>query len=87
VDNSASAVEVGDRIRVLLEEGCQAIYLRVKSDRLADLCTTISYLTDAGIDTDIGMVYPMITDIQTLYPNDLKLTESPVVEVTIRPIE
>jgi hypothetical protein len=87
VNNSASAVEVGDRIRVLLEEGCQAIYLRVKSDRLADLCTTISYLTDAGIDTDIGMVYPMITDIQTLYPNDLKLTESPVVEVTIRPIE
>jgi hypothetical protein len=87
VDNFPSAVKVGDRIRVLLEEGCQAIYLRVKSDHLADLCTTISYLTDAGIDTDIGMVYPMITDIQTLYPNDLKLTESPVVEVTIRPIE
>ncbi|HAJ58723.1 MAG TPA: hypothetical protein DCP31_05205 [Cyanobacteria bacterium UBA8543] len=87
VDNSADAASVPDRIRVLLEEGCQAIYLRVKSDRLADLCTTISYLTDAGIDTDIGMVYPMITDIQTIYPNDLKLTESPVVEVTIRPIE
>lgn len=87
VDNSADAASVCDRIRVLLEEGCQAIYLRVNSDRLADLCTTISYLTDAGIDTDIGMVYPMITDIQTIYPNDLKLTKSPVVEVTIRPIE
>ncbi|MCA1990715.1 MAG: DEAD/DEAH box helicase [Coleofasciculus sp. S288] len=87
VDNSADAASVPDRIRVLLEEGCQAIYLRVKSAHLADLCTTISYLTDAGIDTDIGMVYPMITDIQTIYPNHLKLTESPVVEVTIRPIE
>jgi len=87
VDNSADAASVCDRIRMVLEEGCQAIYLRVKSDHLADLCTTISYLTDAGIDTEIGMVYPMITDIQTLYPNDLKLTESPVVEVTIRPIE
>ena len=87
VDNFPDAASVCDRIRILLEEGYQAIYLRVKSDRLADLCTTISYLTDAGIDTDIGMIYPMITDIQTLYPNDLKLAESPVVEVKIRPIE
>ncbi len=87
MDDSADAVSVCDHMRLLLEDGCQAIYLRVKSDRLTKLCVTISYLTDAGIDTDIGMVYPMITDIQTVYPNDLKLTESPIVEVTIRPIK
>ncbi len=87
VDGTDNAVTVCDRMRLLLENGCQAIYLRVKSDRLASLCATLSYLTDAGIDTDIGMVYPMITDIQTIYPNDLRPTEPPLIEVTIRPIK
>ncbi|MHC5917956.1 MAG: hypothetical protein ACYTXE_44880, partial [Nostoc sp.] len=63
------------------------IYLRVKTDNLTSLCATISYLTDAGIDTDTGMVYPMITDIQTIYPNDLRPNEVPVIQVTVRPIK
>ena len=75
------------RIRMLLEDGYQVIYLRVRSDRLDSLCSTISYISDAGIDTDVGMVYPMITDIQTIYSNDLKFTEPPVIEVTVRPIQ
>lgn len=78
---------VCNKMRALLENGCQTIYLRVESNNLASLCTTISYLTDAGIDTDIGMVYPMITDIQTIYPNDLKPSKAPVIEITVRPIK
>lgn len=87
VDGTDNGGTVCDRMRLLLEDGCQAIYLRVKSDRLASLCATLSYLTDAGIDTDIGMVYPTITDIQTIYPNDLRPTELPLIEVTVRPIK
>jgi hypothetical protein len=75
------------RIRKLLENGCRAIYLRVSGEHRASLCQTISYLTDAGIDTEFGMVYPMITDIQTIYTNDLTATSYPQIEVTIRPIE
>jgi len=81
------AVSICDRIRVLLEDGYQVVYLRVRSDRLDSLCSTISYISDAGIDTDVGMVYPMITDIQTIYSNDLKFIEPPVIEVTVRPIQ
>ncbi len=75
------------RIRKLLENGCRAIYLRVRGDRLDSLCQTISYLTDVGIDTEFGMVWPMITDIQTIYTNELTATSHPQIEVTIRPIE
>ena len=63
LDGTTSTTTVSDKMRALLEAGCQTIYLRIKSDNLAYLCATISYLTDAGIDTDFGMVYPMITDI------------------------
>ena len=87
VTEGENAVDICDRMRLLLENGSQVIYLRVKSDRLSSLCATISYLTDAGIDTDVGMVYPMITDIQTIYANNLRLTESPIVQITIRPIQ
>ena len=87
LDGTVSGTSVCDKMRSLLENGCQTIYLRVRTDNLASLCTTISYLTDAGIDTDIGMVYPMITDIQTIYPNDLKPNEAPVIQVTVRPIK
>ena len=86
LDGTVSGTDISERMRTLLENGCQTIYLRVRSDNLASLCVTISYLTDAGIDTDIGMVYPMITDIQTIYPNDLKPKELPVIQVTVRPI-
>lgn len=82
-----NAVSVCDRIRGLLENGYRVIYLRVNSKNLSSLCTTISYLTDAGIDTDSGMIYPTISDIQTIYSNDLKSTETPIIEVTIRPIQ
>lgn len=81
------AVAVCDQMRKLLENGYQAIYLRVESDRLASLCATLSYLTDAGIDTALGMLYPMITNIQAIYPNELSPTERPLIEVTVRPIE
>ena len=87
VAENEDAVSICDRIRMLLEDGYQVIYLRVKSDRLDSLCSTISYISDAGIDTDVGMVYPMITDIQTIYSNNLKFTEPPVIEVTVRPIQ
>ena len=87
LDDTINGANVCEKMRSLLEDGCQTIYLRVRSDRLASLCYTISYLTDAGIDTDIGMVYPMITDIQIIYPNDLRPTESPLIEVTVRPIK
>jgi hypothetical protein len=87
-ENDDTAItSIGEQIRHLLEKGYQAIYLRVPSDRLSSLCTTISYLTDAGIDTDLGMIYPMITDIQTVYPTDLTVSQSPAIEITIRPIE
>jgi DEAD/DEAH box helicase/Helicase conserved C-terminal domain len=84
---SEDAVTVCDRIRVLLENGYRVIYLRVNSENLSSLCATISYLTDAGIDTDTGMVYPAISDIQTIYSNDLSATQPPVIEVTVRPIQ
>jgi len=86
LDGTVNGAEICGEMRSLLENGCQTIYLRVRSDNLVSLCVTISYLTDAGIDTDIGMVYPMITDIQTIYPNDLKPNELPVIQVTVRPI-
>lgn len=87
LDGTVSGASICDRMSSLLENGCQTIYLRVRSNNLASLCATISYLTDAGIDTDIGMVYPMITDIQTIYPNDLRPNEVPVIQVTVRPIK
>jgi hypothetical protein len=87
IDETEHASDVCNQIRLLLEKGCRAIYLRVPGDRLASLCTTISYLTDAGIDTDLGMVYPMVTDIQTIYSNALTPKQHPLIEVTLRPIE
>ncbi|MBD2665159.1 putative helicase [Richelia sinica FACHB-800] len=87
LDDTVSGASICDKMRSLLENGCQTIYLRVKTDNLASLCATISYLTDAGIDTDIGMVYPMITDIQTIYSNDLRPSQASVIQVTVRTIK
>lgn len=87
IDKVGNPADLCEQIRQLLENGYQAIYLRVPSDKLTNLCATLSYLTDAGIDTDFGMVYPMITDIKTIYCNSLMSTERPRIEVTIRPIE
>lgn len=87
LDGTEHSSSVCNQMRLLLENGCRAIYLRVPSNHLASLCTTISYLTDAGIDTDFGMLYPMVTDIQTIYSNDLVSTQHPLIEVTVRPID
>ncbi len=73
------------RIGKLFQQGARTIYLRVPGRALADLCAIISYLTDAGIDTVAGMIYPMITDIQTVYPDTTN--DEPMLELTIRPIE
>lgn len=76
---------IGGLIRELLERGARAIYLRTPGGSLHELCAAVSYLTDAGIDTDIGMVYPMITDIATVFPHEPS-SMPPMVELTIRPI-
>lgn len=72
------------QLRGMFERGSRAVYLRAPSGGLAELCAAVSYLTDAGIDTDSGMVYPMITDVATVFPDDP--AAPPVVELTIRPI-
>jgi hypothetical protein len=80
----ADVGEIGGPIRELLERGARAIYLRAPGGSLRQLCAAVSYLTDAGIDTEIGMVYPMITDIATVFPHESSM--APMVELTIRPI-
>jgi hypothetical protein len=82
--DAGDMVGVSQQIQQIFEAGNQAVYLRVPGNTLTALCATISYLTDAGIDTTLGMVYPMITDVQTIYPDDL--TRPPLIEVTLRPI-
>jgi Helicase conserved C-terminal domain/DEAD/DEAH box helicase len=77
-----------NRIRGLFEAGHRSVFLRAPAGCLSDLCAVISYLSDAGIDTtDRGMLYPMITDLQVLYPTGLSDPPMPVVEVQIRPID
>jgi len=39
-------------------------------------------LSQNYMDTEI--VYSMIIDIQTIYPHQLQVTESPLIQVTIR---
>ncbi|WP_165774698.1 DEAD/DEAH box helicase [Candidatus Viridilinea mediisalina] len=73
-----------DRLRILLERGARSLYLQVAAGQLTALCKAVSYLTDAGIDTHYGMVYPMLTDIATIFTADP--TAAPLVSLTIRPI-
>ena len=77
-------ISLTEQIRNLFEQGSHVIYLRASAGHLDQLCKTISYLTDAGIDTNVGMVYPMITDIATLFPSDL--AGPPMVEIKLRHI-
>ncbi|GAB4199216.1 MAG: hypothetical protein OHK0022_19290 [Roseiflexaceae bacterium] len=84
MDHQIRGVDVQERLGELFQSGARVAYLRVPGSALAALCATISYLTDAGIDTELGMVYPMITDVQTVFPETIG--EPPLVEVTIRPI-
>ena len=71
-------------LRAIFESGAAVAYLRVVSGSLGSLCSTISYLTDAGLDSSIGMLYPLVTNIQTIYAHSP--TDPPLVEVTVRPI-
>jgi hypothetical protein len=85
LDRSANSAEMlTDRIRELLERGNRTIYLRAASGQLSALCAAVSYLSDAGVDTQLGMIYPMITDITTVFPEEP--AAAPMVELTIRPI-
>lgn len=77
--------QIVQRLKGIFEQGGRVAYLRVSGENLGALCATISYLTDAGVDTALGLVYPMITDVQTIYLDDLH--QHPLVEVTVRPIE
>ncbi|MCS6939888.1 MAG: DEAD/DEAH box helicase [Roseiflexus sp.] len=74
-----------ERLRVIFEQGVRSLCLRAPVGTIEHLCRAVSYLTDAGIDTNLGMMYPMITDIATLFPEDREA--SLMVELTIRPIE
>jgi hypothetical protein len=75
---------LSDNTRRLFEAGARCVYLRAPGGALDELCRAISYLTDAGVDTSAGMVYPAITDIQGIITG----TEGTGtwVELTIRPI-
>jgi hypothetical protein len=84
VGGAGGTAGLAARIREMLERGARAIYLRAPGGALGELCAAVSYLTDAGVDTDTGMVYPMITDVATVFPDDP--AAPPMVELTIRPI-
>ncbi len=73
-----------DQLRSVFEQGNQAAYIRAEGRQLAALCATVSYLTDAGVDTAMGMYYPLIVDVRTVYPADP--VQPPLVELTIRPL-
>jgi hypothetical protein len=85
LDSTANSTEMlTGRIRELLERGNRTIYLRAASGQLSALCAAVSYLSDAGVDTQLGMIYPMITDITTVFPAEP--AAAPMVELTSRPI-
>lgn len=56
-----SLVQVTESLRQIFERGGRVAYLRAPGDQLAALCAAVSYLTDAGVDTALGMLYPMIS--------------------------
>lgn len=77
--------QIAEQLQQIFERGSKVAYLRAPGDQLGALCTAISYLTDAGVDTTLGLVYPMITDVQTIFADDS--SQRPMIEVTVRPIE
>jgi len=84
----SDGIDVGnltEQIRAMLERGVRSIYLRAPTGLLDRLCRTVSYLTDAGIDTANGMMYPMVTDVATIFSEEIR--GAPVIELTIRTIE
>lgn len=77
-------LELRQRLRQAFESSAGAAYIRAPGHALESLCRAVSYLTDAGIDTNLGLVYPMITDMRTIYPDDIH--HQPMIELTVRPI-
>jgi hypothetical protein len=84
VGGSGDLAEVGRQLRIIFEGGAQLAYLRAPAARLGSLCAVVSYLTDAGVDTALGMRYPLISDVRTIYPDEPG--GLPQVELTVRPI-
>jgi hypothetical protein len=78
------AATLSDDMRRLFEAGARCIYLKAPGGNLDELCRAISYLTDAGVDTSLGLFYPAITDIQGVIAG--VAGAGTWVELTIRPI-
>lgn len=76
--------DIEKELGAIFEHGGEVVYMRAPGEHLTALCTAISYLTDAGVDTTLGMLYPLIADVQTIYPDEPD--QPPMVELTIRPI-
>lgn len=76
--------DVARQLRAIFEEGSQLAYLRAPAAQLGSLCAVVSYLTDAGVDTALGMRYPLISDVRTIYPEEPG--GLPQVELAVRPI-
>jgi hypothetical protein len=55
---------------VIFEGGAQLAYLRAPAAQLGSLCAVVSYLTDAAVDTTLGMRYPLISNVRTIYPDE-----------------
>ncbi len=75
---------LSERLGVILQSGARVGYLRVRGSDLTRLSEAISYLSDAGIETAAGLLYPMVTNIETIFSFDPAAT--PMIELTIRPI-
>lgn len=84
VGASSDLANVGSQLRAIFEEGAQLAYLRAPAAQIGSLCAVVSYLTDAGVDTVLGMCYPLISDVRTIYPEEPG--GLPQVELTVRPI-
>jgi len=85
ITSGGALAEVSAQLRSIFERGSLLAYLRVPAKELGALCAVVSYLTDAGVDTTLGMRYPLIIDVRTIYFDDPE--QLPQVELTVRPIE
>ena len=85
VGTGGALAEVSAQLRAIFERGAQMAYVRAPAAQLGALCAVVSYLTDAGVDTALGMRYPLISDVRTIYPEQPDTL--PQVELTLRPIE
>jgi hypothetical protein len=75
---------LSEQLGVILQSGPRVGYLRLRGSDLTKLSEAISYLSDAGIETAAGLLYPMVTNIETIFPFDP--AAAPMIELTIRPI-